>query len=225
VEETAVLRILIIEDHPLFRRALDTALRSSGMEVDLHQSGNLFDAIRTLTGKTRFDLVLLDLRLPNVEGFDGLLTLRKRFPKLPIAIVSSLYDENIIRVAFSFGVSGFIPKSTLREDLIGAIKKIVDGEIYVPPPLSDPVTPAAESATATAAKLMTLTKRQLKILELIRLGMSNREIGETLGISETTVKVHVSEVLHKLGVLTRTQATILAKQCDFDALIQQRTGI
>jgi DNA-binding NarL/FixJ family response regulator len=220
-----MIRILMIEDHPLFRRALESALKTSGLDVDLHQCGNLFDAIRTLVGKTRFDLVLLDLRLPNVEGFDGLLMLRKRFPKLPIVIVSSLYDENIIRVAFSFGISGFIPKSTLRDDLIAAIRKILDGEIYVPPPLNEPVTQVAEIATTTAAKLMTLTKRQLKILELIRMGMSNREIGESLGISETTVKVHVSEVLHKLGVLTRTQATILAKQCDFDALLQQRTGI
>ena len=96
----------------------------------------------------------------------------------------------------------------------------------MPPPLNEPVTQVAEIATATAAKLMTLTKRQLEDFGADPAwGCPTARSGNLLGISETTVKVHVSEVLHKLGVLTRTQATILAKQCDFDALLQQRTGI
>jgi len=214
---TRAMRFLIVEDHPLFRRALRTVLKTTAAEAEILEVSSIAEAVETIESAGRINLVLLDLHLPGTKDFYGLLELRKRFPRVPIAVVSSLDDPEIVREALRLGASGFIPKSFKKQDFQRVISEILSGEVYAPPcakQLED--DGSANERDELLAGLKSLTRRQLTVLQKIREGKPNREIAADLGVRETTVKAHVSDILDKLNAFSRTQLVAIVKRLDFD---------
>jgi DNA-binding NarL/FixJ family response regulator len=198
-------KIIIADDHPLLRLAVGHALR------DLPQGAQTIDAWSLGTLEARIaehpdaDLVLLDLHIPGAKGFSALIFLRAEFPALPIVVISSSEDRRTIRRAQQFGAAGFIPKSSAVEDMRGAIHAVLNGESWFP---AERAERSLEDARL-AARLAQLSPQQLRVLMCVADGMLNKQIAHELGLAENTVKVHITGVLRKLCVNSRTQAAVL----------------
>lgn len=212
-------RFLIIDDHPLFREALQSAVSSLFPSAEIFEATMIAAAVEMIAAEPDgFDLVLLDLALPGTSGFEGLIELRRRFPQLPVMIVSSLEDRSIVQQALSLGASGFVPKSAKKAEIAAALTAVMHGAIYLPSGL--PETAGLPNSQADVLeRLATLTPQQFRVLQMLRQGLLNKQIAYELAVSETTVKAHVTEVLRKLGVNSRTQAVIEMGKIDFDKLI------
>ena len=206
-------RILIADDHPLFRDALKQALTDRFDDLHIDEAGSLQDVNDTLGEDDNYDLILLDLKMPGVKGFSGLMYLRAQYPALPVVIVSANEDVSVIRSSLDFGASGFIPKSAGAERIRSAISDVMKGDIWVPPEL-DLSAPADSENAQLAAKLSTLTPQQVRVLMMLSEGLLNKQIAYELSVSEATVKAHVSAILQKLDVDSRTQAVIVANKID-----------
>lgn len=207
--EAAARRFLIVDDHPLFRDALRSALRTSFAGARIDEASSIEDAAEMLAAASDVDLILLDLTLQRFDDFAGLIHLRKRFPFAPVLIVSGLEDPRLVHEALCLGASGFVPKAFGRSALAEAIGEVLNGAIYVPASQpSERTPPRAQSAKSFSDRLASLTPAQFRVLERLRLGLLNRDIAAELGIGESTVKAHVSEIIRKLGVLSRTQIVI-----------------
>ena len=222
---TSAAHFLIVDDHPLFLEALQRAIKSVLPGAESVEATSIEAAKAALQGRTHFDVVLLDLSMPGTRGFDGLLELRSLYPKLPIVVVSALEDPRIIQDVMSYGAAGFIAKSVSRDDLAAALRSVMDGSVtlpkgYVPPPLAA----AGDKKSDLAQRLQTLTPKQLSVLKMLRQGRLNKQIAHELQIEETTVKAHVSEILRKLNVSSRTQAVIEAQKIDFDTVMVDPAG-
>ena len=212
-------QVLIIDDHPLFREALSAAVAMAYPEARSCEVSNIEGAISALEADRDYDIALLDLNIPGVNGFEGLLKLRSLHPRLPVLVVSGLENEQIIDEAITYGAAGFLPKSMGREVLGTAISTILAGDVYVPVELS-----TARDSTDGSAKsdiierLLSLTPQQLRVLFMLREGLLNKQIAYELDVGATTVKKHVSEILRKLRVHSRTQAVIEVSKLDQDEL-------
>ncbi|MGI9357363.1 MAG: response regulator [Rhizobiaceae bacterium] len=221
-----VIQILVIDDHPLFREAMRSAIESAYNGASVREAETLAEGLEALAKDAKFDLVMLDLNIPDTEGYFGLADLRARFPRLPVAVVSGHEEPRIIKDVMSHGALGFIPKSTRKPDLIGAVKRVLDGEIYLPPDYREPEeTPGDMERSELLEKLATLTPQQLRVLNMLRDGLLNKQIAYELDVGETTVKAHVSEILRKLGVYSRTQVVIEVGKIDADALLGPTEGL
>lgn len=219
ISDEATTRFLIIDDHPLFREALHSALEMAYPDVETVDALDFENALDILKHEKNFDLVLLDLKIPGVQGFEGLLTVRSLFPRLPVVIVSGHEDPRIISEALSYGASGFIPKSVKKQELTRAIRQVMDGAVYVPQSYAPPGESDADiSRKEMIAKLSSLTPQQLKVLQMLREGLLNKQIAYELNVGETTIKAHVSEILRKLNVYSRTQAVIEVSKLDMPDL-------
>lgn len=218
------MRFLVVDDHPLFREALRGAVGLVHAGADVFEAATIEGALDVIAAQGDFDLALLDLSLPGTTGFAGLVAIRTAHPRLPVVVVSGHEEPVLVREALSLGVAGYIPKSTPRRELERAIGEVLKGSIYVPPGLLPLGPDGAGDAgpSRTLQRLRDLTPQQLMVLELIRRGLQNKEIAHALGIAETTVKAHVSEILRKLNVYTRTKAVIEVAKVDFDALLRPR---
>ncbi|MFA6154358.1 response regulator [Mesorhizobium sp.] len=218
-------RFLIIDDHPLFREALHSAVRMAYPEVDTVEARSITEALDLLAGIKPFDLALLDLSMPDVHGFEGLLQLRTRYPRLPVVIVSGHEEPKIISEALSYGAAGFIPKSSRKSDLANAIRSVMEGAIYVPETYEGQPPDAKSTDRADMVqRLSTLTPQQLRVLQMLRQGLLNKQIAYELQVGETTVKAHVSEILRKLNVYSRTQAVIEVSKLDNAELFRDQAG-
>ncbi|MFU0503345.1 response regulator [Pseudaminobacter sp. NGMCC 1.201702] len=221
INETA--RFLIIDDHPLFREALHSAVRMAYPDVDTVEARSITEAMTLLADTKPFDLALLDLSMPDVHGFDGLLQLRTRHPRLPVVIVSGHEEPKIISEALSYGAAGFIPKSARKGDLAAAIRAVMEGAIYVPENYeSQPPDPESADRAEMVRRLAKLTPQQLRVLQMLRQGLLNKQIAFELQVGETTVKAHVSEILRKLNVYSRTQAVIEVSKLDNADLFREQ---
>lgn len=218
-------RFLIIDDHPLFREALHSAVQMTYPDADTVEARTVTEALELLEGPRPFDLALLDLNIPGVQGFEGLLQLRTRYPRLPIVVVSGHEEPKIISEALSYGAAGFIPKSVRKADLADAIRSVMEGAVYVPENYGGQA-PDAESADRAemVRRLATLTPQQLRVLQMLRQGLLNKQIAYELQVGETTVKAHVSEILRKLNVYSRTQAVIEVSKLDNAELFREQAG-
>ncbi len=215
-------RILIVDDHPLFVEALKLVIQNAFPDAEIAEAASIDSARTGLDKDGPFDLVLLDLSMPGTRGLDGLIELRSRHPKLPIVVVSALEDRRIIHEVMTCGAAGFISKSTRGADLGNAILEVMAGSVVLPKGYEPPETDAPGSSTNDlAARLATLTPQQVRVLQMLRQGLLNKQIAYDLGVGETTVKAHVSEILRKLKVSSRTQAVIEAARIDFDSIISQ----
>lgn len=215
-------RFLIVDDHPLFREALQSAIHLAYPDAEILEATSIESAKAMLAARKDVDLVLLDLSMPGTRGFDGLLELRTQYPRLPIVVVSGMEDGRIIREALSYGIAGFIPKSARKPELAEAIREVMNGAVYVPRDFgSDQPSQPAPAQSDLVKRLMTLTPQQLRVLQMIRQGKLNKQIAYELDVGETTVKAHVSEILRKLNVYSRTMVVIEVSKIDFDAVVAE----
>ena len=201
--------LLIADDHPLFRGALREAVNGLFDRVAIAEAGTFEEVTEFLDRGGEIDLVLLDLRMPGVRGFSGLMYLRAQYPALPIVVVSANDETAVIRRCMEFGASGFIPKTLGVEALRQAIGHVLRGEVWTPPDV-DLTRDAEADSAGMIARLSTLTPQQVRVLMMLSEGLLNKQIAYELGVSEATVKAHVSAILQKLGVESRTQAVIAA---------------
>lgn len=207
----AVPHVLIVDDHPLFRAALAQALRELGNDVRIDEAGALAQALTRLDAEPGIDLVLLDLHMPDSRGLIGLATLRAQFPAVAVAMISAHDDPAVIRRALAYGAAGFIPKRSDLAQLRAALRALLACEDYLPADLQAAVAaqPASGEDRATAQRLASLTAQQFRVLLMVAEGKLNKQIADTLNISERTVKAHLSALFEKLAVRNRTQAGVL----------------
>ena len=200
-------RIVIADDHPLFRAALSQALSASIDGVQVLEAGGLEELGTTLERAKDIDLILLDLSMPGVQGLSGLLYIRAQYPEIPVVVVSASEDAGTIRRALEFGASGYVPKSLPVDKIRTAIRLVLDGGVWSPPDI--PLGARHDPETADLAKrLSSLTPQQVRVLMMLGEGLLNKQIAYKLSVSEATIKAHVSAILQKLGVDSRTQAVI-----------------
>jgi DNA-binding NarL/FixJ family response regulator len=204
------MRILVVDDHPLMAEALGTAMRTLERATDVETAGNLSSAIARAT-QTSFDLCLLDLGLPDCSGLQALERMREGLPALPVVVVSGSDDTSHVLRALDLGAMGYIPKTSPRDVLLGAVRLVASGGIYVPvQALNAPQ--AASAVPSTQPADLGMSARQREVLDLLLKGLPNKLIARKLDISENTAKIHVSAVLRALGVASRTQALIAASR-------------
>jgi DNA-binding NarL/FixJ family response regulator len=206
-------RLVIADDHPLFRGALREAVSGLIESADIAEAGT-FDEVPKLIDKLgEVDLILLDLTMPGVRGFSGLMFLRAQYPSVPVVVVSANDDPSVIRRCMDFGASGFIPKTLGIDKMREAINRVLGGGVWTPPDVDLSAGSDAETA-ALMARMATLTPQQVRVLMMLSEGLLNKQIAYQLGVSEATVKAHVSAILQKLGVESRTQAVIAAAKIE-----------
>jgi DNA-binding NarL/FixJ family response regulator len=209
VSETQLHRLVIADDHPLFRGALREAVSGVLGRAEIGEAATFEEVTGLLERGGEVDLILLDLRMPGVRGFSGLMYLRAQYPSVPVVIVSANDDPAVIRRCMEFGASGFFPKTLGADALRAALTHVLQGELWTPPDVDFARDADAESA-AMIARLASLTPQQVRVLMMLSGGLLNKQIAYQLGVSEATVKAHVSAILQKLGVDSRTQAVIAA---------------
>ena len=213
LSQTQSHHLLIADDHPLFRGALREAVSGLFARTDVTEAGTFEEVSEHLEHGGEVDLILLDLSMPGVRGFSGLMYLRAQYPGLPIVVVSANDDPAVIRRCMEFGASGFIPKTLGIEAMRTAVARVLQGEVWTPPDVDLARQADAETA-AMIARLSTLTPQQVRVLMMLSGGLLNKQIAYELGVSEATVKAHVSAILQKLGVDSRTQAVIAAAKIE-----------
>jgi DNA-binding NarL/FixJ family response regulator len=206
-------RLAIADDHPLFRGALREAVSGLFDRVDITEAGSFEELSKLLERGPELDLILLDLAMPGVRGFSGLMYLRAQYPSVPVVVVSANDDPAVIRRCMDFGASGFIPKTLDIEPIREAIARVLKGGVWTPPDVDLNAVTDAETA-ALMARLTALTPQQVRVLMMLSEGLLNKQIAYELGVSEATVKAHVSAILQKLGVESRTQAVIAASKIE-----------
>jgi DNA-binding NarL/FixJ family response regulator len=210
---TVTYRFVIADDHPLFRGALKQALGGLFGAAQIYEAGGFDDLQKLLDREPDMDLVLLDLAIPGVRGFSGLLYLRAQFPGVPVVIVSATEEPDVIRRSMEFGASGFLPKTLGVDTVREAIRRVLAGEVWAPPDV-DLAGGVASATRDLVQRLSTLTPQQVRVLMMLSEGLLNKQIAHELGVSEATVKAHVSAILQKLGVESRTQAVIAAARIE-----------
>ena len=210
-------RIIIADDHPLVRGALRQAVSGALEHAEIAECNDLDHLRQALAQNSNVDLVLLDLAMPGVRGFSGLLYMRAEYPGVPVVIVSGNTDHSIMRRCIDFGAAGFIPKTTDMETMRAAIRSILAGDTWTPPDV-DLKTPADSQTADIVRRLSTLTPQQVRVLMMLSEGLLNKQIAYELTVSEATVKAHVSAILQKLGVESRTQAVIAAAKIEATGL-------
>lgn len=206
-------KLVIADDHPLFRGALREAVAGLLQAAEIAEAGSFDEMAELLERGGDVDLILLDLAMPGVRGFSGLIYLRAQYPSAPVVVVSANDDPAAIRRCMEFGASGFIPKTAGVEATRAAISRVLGGGVWTPPDVD-----LAGGADVEIAELMTrmatLTPQQVRVLMMLSEGLLNKQIAFQLGVSEATVKAHVSAILQKLDVESRTQAVIAAAKIE-----------
>lgn len=205
--------IIIADDHPLFRTAMEQAVRHAFESPRVIMAEDFDTLCRVVAEHNDIDLLLLDLKMPGSRGYSALAYLRHEKPELPVVIVSAFEQQDIIIRAMDHGAAGFIPKTTNMATMAAAMQKILDGEQWFP---IDVDNVESDDPQHYAEKLNSLTPQQMRVLMMITDGLLNKQIAAELKISEATVKAHITAILRKLGVYTRTQAALAARNLAID---------
>lgn len=206
-----VSSVLIVDDHPLFSDALAAALKLSFGDCRIEKASTLKQTLETISAGFKPDLIMFDLKLPDVTGISGFQQLRARCPKVPVLVISSLASGELVRSLLDHGAMGFLPKDTPAQTLKLAVQEIASGRKYVPVEYSqvEATKPVESIVYQSSPELSSLTPQQVKILKLICVGQSNKQIAYELSLAEATVKAHITALLRRLGVRNRTQAAVL----------------
>ena len=207
--------ILVADDHPLFREALRGAVVRVIPEAELYEADNADGLYAMADAHPDADLLLLDLNMPGAQGFSALVHLRGLHPQLPVVMVSAREEPAVIRRALDHGAMGFIPKSSNAELLGTALRRVLDGDRWVPE-VADTAPRIGPDEQEIAARVRELTPQQFRVLQMLGSGMLNKQIGYELGVSEATIKAHMSAILRKLGASNRTQAVLMAGRLAVD---------
>jgi DNA-binding NarL/FixJ family response regulator len=211
----AMPTLLIADDHPLFREALRGAVARELPQARLREADSVDALYALVESEPDADLLLLDLTMPGAQGFSALAHLRALHPQLPIVVVSAREEPAVMRRALDHGAVGFIPKSADAATLGEAIKHVLDGDRWAPPAAFTGPAAGAEEHDA-AQRLRELTPQQFRVLQMLGSGLLNKQIAYELGVSEATIKAHVTAVLRKLGASNRTQAVLIAGRLALD---------
>ncbi|MFZ5609084.1 MAG: response regulator transcription factor [Pseudomonadota bacterium] len=205
------MSIVIADDHPLVRSALKEAVRRVAPEAEIVEAQSVNEARQVLADKGA-RLLLLDLHMSDSDGFAGLVAFRQDFPALPVIVVSAHEELETVNRAMAFGASGYVPKSLAMPRIAEAINAVLAGDIWTPLAGAQPeYAPPDGAVLEDVDRLASLTPAQLRVLVGLSLGRLNKQIAYDMGISEATVKAHVTAVFRKLGVINRTQAVLAAK--------------
>ncbi|NSX53315.1 response regulator transcription factor [Parasulfitobacter algicola] len=217
IETLTFKKALVVDDHPLFCDALALTLKLVSDIEDVTTTDRLENALDIITHSSKPDVIILDLNLPDVTGLDGLIRLKSVAPKVPVVVVSSMADNRMISHSLRAGASGFVPKHSQRDVFRDAFSHLSEGRVFTPDGYVE-VTNNEDPSTGpedALARLSSLTAQQARILQLICEGKLNKQIAYDLSIAETTVKAHVTAIMRKLGVQSRTQAVLIAQEARF----------
>jgi DNA-binding NarL/FixJ family response regulator len=201
------MNVLIADDHAIFRQGLRAVLDELAEGVTVHEAADLDEAIRCAADKPPH-LVLLDLRMPGMDGFAGIGAFRRRLPSAPIVVLSASEDSNDVFQALAAGANGYLAKSASATTILDALRLVLVGGIYVPRELVG----SPDNATERPAETLRLTARQSEVLGHIADGLSNKEVAYRLGTSEGTIKAHVTAIMRQLGVRNRVQILLAAQR-------------
>ena len=207
------VNVLIADDHPLVLGALKQAVLGALPAARMHEAHDFESLSAALEAQPDMDLVLLDLSMPGIRGFSGLLYLRAERPSLPVMVVSANEERAVMRHCLEFGAAAFVPKSLDIDTMRQAIRAVLAGDEWLPPDLQGAGSRHPETS-ALVRRLSSLTPQQVRVLMMLSQGLLNKQIAYELSVSEATVKAHVSAILMKLGVESRTQAVILAAKIE-----------
>jgi len=212
------VRALVIDDHPLIQEAISNVLRRLEPDAAIDVAGDCERGLLLAGQRTEPDLVLLDLNLPGLSGITALKLWRKRFPGIPVVVVSAATDQQTVLAAIGAGAVGFVPKASSNEVMLNALRLVLAGGRYLPPEIlarssgDEVMPPRARQVTKPCVETLGLSARQAEVLKLIARGASNKGICRELGLAERTVKAHVTAVFRALKVTSRTQAAIEASK-------------
>ncbi|WP_042040733.1 response regulator, partial [Aeromonas rivuli] len=198
--------IVIADDHPLFRGALYQAVHMAVSDAQLLEADSIDSLAHLLKDHPEVDLLLLDLKMPGANGFEGLVHLRGQYPDLPIVVVSASEEASVVQQVLRLGALGFIPKSSSMKQLVTALNAVIAGDTWLPEGIS--LRPECEDESSLTSKLASLTPQQYKVLVMLRDGSLNKQIAWELNVSEATIKAHITAIFRKLDVKNRTQAVI-----------------
>lgn len=202
---------LIADDHPLFREAIMDVVASTFPGSQLLETESLATTLDVAQQREDLDLLLLDLKMPGIQGFEGLRKILALRPTLPVVIISAEDDRQIVLEAMNAGAIGFISKASPREEMVTALQQLITGQVYLPSHIIRQADSQPQKEFPPAA-LQQLTKKQLQVLERMALGESNKQIAWHLNIAETTVKGHVAAIMNKVGVKNRVQLALTAQK-------------
>jgi len=205
--------LIVVDDHPLFRGALKQILCGAIEGLKVSEGGSFDDLAGAIESGKEVDLVLLDLALPGADGLSALIQLRVRHPELPVVVVSASEAPATVRRCLQLGALGFIPKSLSADRIREAIETVLHGRVWVPSEI-DLSGAEASDVSELLSRMASLTPQQVRVLAMLSEGLLNKQIAFKLGVSEATVKAHVSAILQKLGVDSRTQAVIAMNKID-----------
>ena len=208
--------IHIADDHPLFRNALLGVLNTHLPDATITESSDLEPTLHALEQNPDIDLLLLDLHMPGSQDLFGLVTVREKFPTIPLIVISAREDTETISRCMGHGSSGFIPKSSSPATIKTAIEQVIDGEAWVPPSVRQSLRRIDSEERDLAAKVAALTPQQYRVLCFLREGWLNKQIAYEIGVTEATVKAHITAIFRKLGVSNRTQAVITLSKLSLD---------
>ncbi len=203
---------IVADDHPLFREALIHAIGNCVEDADIIEADSLDTLQAVVEGNPEADLLLLDLNMPGVSGFSALAYIRSKHESLPTVIVSAMDDPAVIRRSIQHGASGFIPKSSAISTLEAGIRAVLDGEVWVPDGINLQDDRLDSEEAEIAAALSSLTPHQFRVLMMLGEGLLNKQIAYQLGVSEATIKAHVTAILRKMHVNNRTQAVLAVER-------------
>lgn len=201
------MKILVVDDHALFREGLVYVLDKLESNISILEASNYDEAVSILKKHLDIDLLLLDLSMPDKDGFTLLSYCRKHFPLVPAVVLSASKEQRDLHRALDTGALGFIPKDTTSKVMLNALRLIMSGELYIPASM-------VRHSNNNQNTLHSLTPRQHQVIKMMMKGSSNKKIAAEIGIAEATIKMHITAIFKRLGVSNRTEATLAAQKLE-----------
>ena len=204
--------ILIADDHPLFRDALERAVLVALPRSQVHSADSVHALLALIETFPEAELLLLDLHMPGARGYSALAHIRGQYPELPTIVVSGHEEAVVARRALAHGAAAYIPKSTSVDDIVAAIGSVLAGDVWLPQALAGADTDLPSAEADAAARIAALTPQQFRVMTMLADGQLNKQMAWELGVSEATIKAHMTAIMRKLGVNNRTQVALVASQ-------------
>ena len=208
--------ILIADDHPLFRDALQRAAMVAVPQASAHGADSMHSLLQLIERFPDADLLLLDLHMPGARGYSALAHIRGQYPGLPTIVVSGHEEAIVAKRALAHGAAAYIPKSTPGDEIVTAIRSVLDGDVWLPHSLLGGAAELRPDEAEAALRVASLTPQQFRVMTMITEGLLNKQIAWELAVSEATVKAHMTAIMRKLGVSNRTQVALAASQLAVD---------
>lgn len=208
------MRILLADDHPLFREGVKPVLEKLDPDADILEAVDFPSAFEVMRQNGAVDLVLMDLSMPGMAGVAGITRFRATFPEAPLVVLSASEDAQDIRRLLAAGALGYITKSSPSETILSALRRILAGGVYAPPQLLDGM--ANQPPPPASSRYPALSYRQTQVLRELAKGLSNKQIGHALEVTEGTVKLHMAAIFRILKVNNRTEAVLVAQKMGLD---------